>query len=145
MKQDIFITLTEMIGAAVAGGWVTHILSIRSKVRQEKANAAKAETEVESDKIANLRKVIDDAYRPIIEDLRNQVEGFKSEVRELSGKVDRLEAENDTLREENRALRDAVRSINPDLVPSFLSIKAKNQPRGKSGQFVKKTGDEADR
>lgn len=136
MKQDI-ITLFEMLGSAVAGGYVTHILSIRSRLRKEKAGAAKAEAEVEADKIANLRKVIDDAYRPIIEDLQNQVEGFKSEVRELSGKVDRLEAENDTLREENRALRDAVRSINPDLVPSFLSIKAKNQPRGKGGKFVK--------
>ncbi len=144
MKQDI-ITLFEMLGSAVAGGYVTHILSIRSRLRKEKAGAAKAEAEVESDKIANLRKVIDDAYRPIIEDLQNQVEGFKTEVRELSGKVDRLQSENDTLREENRALRDAVRSINPDLVPSFLSIKAKNQPRGKSGQFVKKSADEVDR
>ena len=130
MEQNIFLTLTEMIGAAVAGGWVTHILSIRSKVRQEKANAQKAETEVDTDKIDNIRKVMDDVYRPIIEDLKKQVE-------DLTAKVSKIQNENDQLREENRALREAVRSISPELAPSFLSIKAKNQPRGKGGKFVK--------
>lgn len=130
-------TILEVVGAAVGSSWLTHVLTIRARVRQEQATASKAEAEADGDQIENLRKTMDAVYRPIIEDLKKQVE-------ELNEKVSKIQTENDQLREENRALREAVRSISPELAPSFLSIKAKNQPRSKSGQFVKKTADEVD-
>lgn len=131
-------TILEVVGAAVGSSWLTHFLTIRARVRQEQANASKAEAEADGDQIENLRKTMDAVYRPIIEDLKKQVE-------ELNAKVSKIQAENDRLMEENRALRDAVRSISPELVPNFLSIKAKNQPRGKGGKFVKTSVDETDR
>jgi peptidoglycan hydrolase CwlO-like protein len=131
-------TILEVAGTAIGSSWLTHVLTIRARVRQEQATASKAEAEANGDQIENLRKTMDAVYRPIIEDLKKQVE-------ELNTKVNKIQAENDQLREENRALKEAVRSISPELAPSFLSIKAKNQPRSKSGQFVKKNADEADR
>lgn len=62
-----------MLGTAIAASWLTRILTIRSRVRQEKAGAAKAETEVRADQIDNIERLVEKAYKPTIETLENRV------------------------------------------------------------------------
>ena len=125
------IQIAELVGAAVGGGWISHLLSVRSKVRQEKAGADKAETEVKADQIENIRKTMDDVYKPIIDDLKRQVSELRDEVREVR-------EENERLKDENDQLRDAIREIDPNIVPSRRSVNAQRQARGANGQFAKK-------
>ena len=125
------IQIAELVGAAVGGGWISHLFSVRSKVRQEKAGADKAETEVKADQIENIRKTMDDVYKPIIDDLKRQVSELRDEVREVR-------EENERLKDENDQLRDAIREIDPNIVPSRRSVNAQRQARGANGQFTKK-------
>jgi peptidoglycan hydrolase CwlO-like protein len=125
------IQIAELVGAAVGGGWISHLFSVRSKVRQEKAGADKAETEVKADQIENIRKTMDDVYKPIIDDLKRQVSELRDEVREVR-------EENERLKDENDQLRDAIREIDPNIVPSRRSVNAQRQARGANGQFAKK-------
>ncbi len=115
----------------MGGGWISHLFSVRSKVRQEKAGADKAETEVKADQIENIRKTMDDVYKPIIDDLKRQVSELRDEVREVR-------EENERLKDENDQLRDAIRELDPTIVPSRRSVNAQRQARGANGQFAKK-------
>lgn len=115
----------------MGGGWISHLFSVRSKVRQEKAGADKAETEVKADQIENIRKTMDDVYKPIIDDLKRQVSELRDEVREVR-------EENERLKDENDQLRDAIREIDPNIVPSRRSVNAQRQASGANGQFAKK-------
>ncbi len=119
-----------MLGVGIAAGWVSRVLTIRARVRQENAEAGKAEAGLKSDEIENIRKTMDDVYKPIIEDLKHQIAELRQEVGEVR-------AENSQLKDENDQLRDALREIRPDLVPSKRSINAQNQARNELGQFVK--------
>ena len=130
--MELLLRLAELFGTAIAASWITRILTIRARVRQEQAGADKAETEVRADQIENIRKTMDDVYKPIIDDLKRQVSELREEVREVR-------EENERLKDENDQLRDAIREIQPDLVPSRRSINASNQPRLKNGQFTKKS------
>lgn len=120
-----------MLGTAFAASWLTRLLTIRARVRQEKAGAAKAETEVKADQIENIRKTMDEVYKPIIDDLKRQVSELRNEVREVR-------EENERLKDENDQLRDAIREIDPNIVPSRRSVNAQRQARGANGQFAKK-------
>ena len=124
------VQIIELVGAAVGGGWVSHLLTIRSRVRQEKAGASKAEAEAKADEIENIRKTMDAVYKPIIDDLKNQVSELRQEVKEVR-------EENERLKDENDKLRDAIREIQPDLLPSKRSENARRQARGRNGQFTK--------
>ena len=116
-----------MLGTAFAASWITRILTIRSRVRQEKAGAAKAETEVKADQIENIEKLVEKVYKPTIETLTNQ-------VNELREKVDTLERENDQL-------RAALRELQPESLQEATDgrrLNGKNQPRNADGTFRKK-------
>lgn len=126
------VQIIELVGAAVGGGWVSHLLTIRSRVRQEKAGASKAEAEAKADEIENIRKTMDAVYKPIIDDLKNQVSELRQEVKEVR-------EENERLKDENDKLRDAIREIQPDLLPSKRSENARRQARGRNGQFTKES------
>ena len=52
------VQIIELVGAAVGGGWVSHLLTIRQRVRQEKADADKKEAEVKSGQIENIEKMV---------------------------------------------------------------------------------------
>ena len=139
------IQIAELVGAAVGGGWISHLFSVRSKVRQEKAGADKAETEVKADQIENIRKTMDEVYKPIIDDLRKTADEAMKEAaeartraNEAMDRVEVLEKENRELRRENDQLRAAIREINPDAMPDRRGENGKAQPRGKNGQFAKK-------
>lgn len=133
------IQIAELVGAAVGGGWISHLFSVRSKIRTEKAGADKAEAEVKSDQIENIEKMVEKAYKPIIEDLTTQIQKLQEKVEKLEEIKDKQNERIDELEEENRKLRLAVREVNPDLVPSLRGENGKSAPRSKDGRFVKKT------
>lgn len=144
-KFDSFYRIVELIIAIVTSAVVTRIITIRQRVRQAKSDADKAETEVKADQIENIRKTMDEVYKPIIEDLRKTAADAMAEASEARkradeamDKVEVLEQENRELRRENAQLREAIREINPDLVPSQRGANASSQPRGANGRFVKK-------
>ncbi len=149
-KFDSFYRIVELIIAIVTSAVITRIITIRQRVRQAKSDADKAETEVKADQIENIRKTMDEVYKPIIEDLRKTAADAMAEASEARkvaaealDKVEILEQENRELRRENTQLRDAIREINPDLVPSQRGANASSQPRGANGRFVKKEEAEA--
>lgn len=143
-KLDTIYRIGELIIAIVGSAVITRIITIRQRVRQEKSAADKAETEVKADQIENIRKTMDEVYKPIIEDLRKTAADAMAEAGEARKKADEamdkveaLEKENRELRRENAQLRDAIREINPDLVPSRRGSSASSQARGADGRFIK--------
>lgn len=144
-KLDIIYRIAELLIAIVGSAIITRIITIRQRVRQEKSAADKAEAEAKTDQIENIRKTMDEVYKPIIEDLRKTAADAMAEASEARRKADEamdkvevLEAENRELRRENAQLRDAIREINPDLIPSQRGASATSQARGKNGRFIKK-------
>jgi len=134
------IQVGELVGAAILGGWISRILTIRSRVRQENAGASKAEAEAKGDQIENIEKMVEKAYKPIIDDLTKQIQKLQEKVDKLEEIKDKQNERIDELEEENRKLRLAVREVNPDLVPSQRGENGKSAPRSKDGRFVKREG-----
>lgn len=125
------IQIVELIGSAIVGGWVSRLLTIKSRVKQEEAGADKADAEAKSDQIENIRKTMDEVYKPIIDDLKRQVTELRQEVKEVRD-------ENQQLKDENDQLRDAIRELQPNILPSKRSENARKQAQGENGQFIKK-------
>ena len=122
-----YIQILEMLGTAFAASWLTRVLTIKARVRQEKAGADKAETEVKADQIENIEKLVEKVYKPTIETLTNQ-------VNELRRKVDSLERE-------NGQLRAALKDLQAETEPARSDGRGQNgktQPRNASGRFVRK-------
>lgn len=120
--MEAIIKIAELLGAAIAASWITRILTIRSRVRQENADADKAETEVKADQIDNLEATIKKVYDPIIERLTNQ-------INQLSGEMERLRQENATLKAENQELRREVDRLNSQAL-------FRNTNRSRDGKFA---------
>ena len=120
--METIIKIAELLGAAIAASWITRILTIRSRVRQENADADKAETAVKADKIDNLEATIKKVYDPIIERLTNQID-------QLSGEMERLRQENATLKAENQELRREVDRLNSQAL-------FRNTNRSRDGKFA---------
>lgn len=123
-----YIQILEMLGTAIAASWLTRILTIRARVRQENAAAKKGETEVKADQIENIEKLVEKVYKPTIETLTNQ-------VNELRRKVDSLERENDQLR---AALKGLQAEAEPAEKTDGRGQNGKSQPRQANGRFARK-------
>lgn len=120
--METILKIAELLGAAIAASWITRILTIRSRVRQENADADKAETAVKADQIENLEATIKKVYDPIIERLTGQ-------INQLSGEMERLRAENATLKAENQELRREVDRLNSQAL-------FRNTNRSRDGKFA---------
>lgn len=129
--METLFRIAELLGTAFAASWITRLLTIKARVRQEKAGASKAEAEAKADEIENIRQTMDAVYKPIIEDLKKQVAELRGEVRDVR-------QENERLKAENGELRDALREIRLDLVPTRRESNARKQPRKDNGQFKRK-------
>lgn len=139
------IDYTNLIGmflSAVGASVLTRIFTIRARVRQEKADAAKKETEVKADQIENIEKMMEKAYTPIINGLTEQVNNLQAKVDRLEKEKDEKDQRIEELENEVRQLRAAMREINPDSIPSRRGVNGKSAPRNPDGTFAR-GGDEA--
>lgn len=130
--------IVELLIAIAGSAIVTRILTIRARVRQGNADADKAEAGAKSDQIENIEKMVEKAYKPLIDDLTKQVQKLQEKVEKLEEIKDKQNERIDELEEENRKLRAAVREVNPESVPSMRGENGKHAPRNASGQFIKK-------
>lgn len=138
MEFEGLIRIAEIFATALASSWITRILTIRARVRQEQADADKKEEEVKSDQIDNIERMVEKAYKPIIEDLTEQIRRLRAKVDKLEEDKDRQDERIEELEEENRALRSVLREVRPDLVPSRRGQNGKKAPRSEDGKFVRK-------
>ena len=139
--METLIQIGELLGAAFAASWLTRILTIKARVKQEDMQAKKAEAEAKKEQINTVKQLVDEIYKPAIEDLKAQVGELRVEVQEVRQENERIKKENRLLKEENAQLRTAIRKIDPKLVPDRRGANAKGQNRSKDGKFSKKTDD----
>jgi hypothetical protein len=135
-----YIQILEMLGTAIAASWLTKILTIRARVRQEKAGAAKAETEVKADQIDNIERLVEKAYKPTIETLENRVKKLSWEVEQLRAGNAKILSRNEELEAQNATYRKIILELRPDLIPERPDRRgenAKSQPRNPDGTFAK--------
>jgi len=131
-------TIITAVGAALGGGGIGSVIGWRAKKRQETADAAKAEAEAKGDQIENIEKMVERAYKPIIEDLTERIQKLQDKVDRLEGEKDDLGMRIDELEDENRTLRNALRELAPESIPSRRGLNAKKQARNANGTFAKK-------
>ncbi len=134
--METIIKIAELLGTAIAASWITRILTIRSRVRQENADADKAETAVKADQIENLTAIINKVFDPIIDRLTGQ-------VNELSAKVEKVEAENAALKEgqerllkENAALKAENQELRREVDRLNSQALFRNTNRSRDGKFA---------
>lgn len=139
--MDIETIITAVV-SALSGGGIGGFVGWRAKKRQDNADAAKTEAEAKGDQIENIEKMVEKAYKPIIEDLTQRIQKLQEKVDRLEGEKDTLGERIDELEEENRKLRSALRELAPDSIPSRRGEYGKKQARNADGTFAKKeTGD----
>ena len=126
------------VATALFSGGLGSVIGWRAKKRQEIAEAAKTETEVKGDQIENIEKLVEKAYKPIIEDLTRQIKALQEKVEKLESEKDEQGERIDELEAENRKLRAALREAYPDSIPSQRGENGKAAPRAKNGRFTKK-------
>ena len=141
---EIIRFIFDILVIVIGGGWIIRLFTVKSHIKQEQSNAAKADAEAKTNEIDNVKKIFEELYQPFLNDLENRLEKVQSNVesvekenKELKKRMAELEEENGRLRKENEELRDALREIRPDVVPSRRSINAQNQARNNKGQFTK--------
>ena len=135
--METFYRIAELLGVAIGASWITRLLTIKSRVKQEGANAKKAEEEAKQEQLDTIKKIVDEIYVPSIKNLTDQVTKLREEVNEVRKENDQLRKENAELRKENAQIRDE----NAELRSAIMEIKpALLHPRDASGKFVKKEG-----
>ena len=136
-----YIQILEMLGTAIAASWLTRILTIRARVRQERAGADKAETEVKADQIDNIERLVEKAYKPTIETLENRVKELSWEVEQLRAENARVLARKEEVELQNATYRKIILELRPDLIPERPDRRGENgktMPRDGKGHFVKR-------
>ena len=135
--MDIETIITAVV-SALGGGGIGSFIGWRAKKRQDNADAAKTEAEAKGDQIENIEKMVEKAYKPIIEDLTQRIQKLQEKVDRLEGEKDTLGERIDELEAENRTLRNIVRELAPESIPSRRGLNAKSQARNADGTFAKK-------
>ena len=134
--MEISEIITTVI-AGLGGGGLGSVIGWRAKKRQETAEAAKTEQEVKSDQIENIEKMVEKAYKPIIEDLTRQIKTLQEKVEKLESEKDAQNERIDELEAENRKLRAALREKVPGSIAAQRGDNGKTAPRSKDGRFTK--------
>jgi len=138
--MDIETIITAVV-SALGGGGIGSFIGWRAKKRQDNADAAKTEAEAKGDQIENIEKMVEKAYKPIIEDLTQRIQKLQEKVDRLEGEKDTLGERIDELEAENRTLRNIVRELAPDSIPSRRGLNARSQARNADGTFAKSGAD----
>jgi len=137
--MDIETIITAVV-SALGGGGIGSIIGWRAKKRQDNADAAKTEAEAKGDQIENIEKMVEKAYKPIIEDLTQRIQKLQEKVDKLEGEKDAQNERIDELEAENRKLRSIIRELAPDSMPSRRGENGRSQARNPDGTFAKKEG-----
>lgn len=140
--MDIETIITAVV-SALGGGGIGSFIGWRAKKRQDNADAAKTEAEAKGDQIENIEKMVEKAYKPIIEDLTQRIQRLQEKVEKLEGEKDAQNERIDELEAENRKLRSIIRELAPDSMPSRRGENGRSQARNPDGTFAKKE-DQAD-
>jgi predicted RNase H-like nuclease (RuvC/YqgF family) len=140
--MDIETIITAVV-SALGGGGIGSFIGWRAKKRQDNADAAKTEAEAKGDQIENIEKMVEKAYKPIIEDLTQRIQRLQEKVDRLEGEKDAQNERIDELEAENRKLRSIIRELAPDSMPSRRGENGRSQARNPDGTFAKKE-DQAD-
>lgn len=135
--MDIESIITTVVTALCSGG-LGSFIGWRAKKRQDEADAKKKEQEAKGDQIENIEKMMEKAYKPIIEDLTEQVKKLQLKVDELEADKDRQNRRIEEQEEEIYRLRSIIREVRPDLVPSRRGVNGKKAQRNPDGTFAKK-------
>lgn len=140
--METFIRIAELLATAFAASWITRLLTIKARVRQENAEASKTEAGVKADQIQNIQDIVEKVYKPTIDTLEKQVTELRWEIGELRKENAKILAENEELKSENVQYRRVIRELRPELVPpekpSRRGENGKKQPRRGNGQFKRK-------
>ena len=131
-------TIITAVAAALGGGGIGSFIGWRAKKRQDNADAAKTEAEAKGDQIENIEKMVEKAYKPIIEDLTQRIQKLQEKVDRLEGEKDAQNERIDELEAENRKLRSIIRELAPDSMPSRRGENGRSQARNPDGTFAKK-------
>lgn len=135
--MDIETIITAVV-SALGGGGIGSFIGWRAKKRQDNADAAKTEAEAKGDQIENIEKMVEKAYKPIIEDLTQRIQKLQEKVDKLEGEKDAQNERIDELEAENRKLRSIIRELAPDSMPSRRGENGRSQARNPDGTFAKK-------
>lgn len=135
--MDIETIITAVV-SALGGGGIGSFIGWRAKKRQDNADAAKTEAEAKGDQIENIEKMVEKAYKPIIEDLTQRIQRLQEKVDRLEGEKDAQNERIDELESENRKLRSIIRELAPDSMPSRRGENGRSQARNPDGTFAKK-------
>lgn len=135
--MDIETIITAVV-SALGGGGIGSFIGWRAKKRQDNADAAKTEAEAKGDQIENIEKMVEKAYKPIIEDLTQRIQRLQEKVDLLEGEKDSQNERIDELESENRKLRSIIRELAPDSMPSRRGENGRSQARNADGTFAKK-------
>ena len=116
--------ILSYVGTAIGAGSLTQIVNWRYN---RKKNAA----DVKSDEIENMRKAMEDFYKPLVDRQNQRIHQLESEVDTLR---EQLVAERNEHRRQIEALQRQIVEIT-----KALGIKANNTVRDeKTGRYVKK-------
>ena len=141
--MDIETIITAVV-TTLCGGGIGGFVGWRAKKRQDNADAAKTEAEAKGDQIENIEKMVEKAYKPIIEDLTQRIQKLQEKVEQLEGEKDAQNERIDELEAENRKLRSIVQELAPDRITSRRGENGRSQARNADGTFKKEkeeTGD----
>lgn len=139
-KLDIINRIVELIIAIVGSAVITRIITIRQRVRQERAGADKAETEVRADQIDNIERLVEKAYKPTIETLESRVKELSWEVEQLRAENAKVLARKEEVEAQNATYRKIILELRPDLIPEKPTRRGENgkrAPRNPDGTFAK--------
>ena len=119
-----FTEIIGYLGSAVGGGGLTALFNWRYN---KKKNAA----DLKSDEIDNMRKAMEDFYKPLVEQQNNRIHQLEGEVNTLR---EQLTSERNEHRRQIEALQRQIVEIT-----RVLGIKANNKIRDeKTGRYTKK-------
>lgn len=124
----------------LAGVNIFQFIFFKQTRKKYMAEADKAKASAKSDEIDNMRKALEDFYKPL---LKTQDERIASQ----NVRISELETEVKTLRDEKRAMELSYQKQIADLqkqitdITRALGIKANKQLRASNGQFTAKKED----
>lgn len=126
-------TIITSLLTFVAGGGIFTLVTIGVQRKKLKAG-------VKSDEIDNMRKALEDFYKPLLKTQDERIASQNDRINELEAKVRQLEQEK---QEQAMAYQKQIAELQKQItdITRALGIKANKQIRASKGQFTPKKED----